>query len=70
MKSFLLCNKCGRHGCKRVPEMGSYCSRYTKPKWIKANTIFDNLVHKSEAQAVNTLSLLDKADISWQRYTK
>lgn len=42
----------------------------TKPKRYVRNTIFDNLMFKSDQQAQTTLELLDRANISWQRYTK
>lgn len=67
MSNFLQCNKCAVHGC-RINPIGN-CERYKKPTFRCKNTMFDNLVHKSEDQAVQVLSLLDKYQISFRRYT-
>jgi hypothetical protein len=67
MSDYLQCNKCAKHGC-RINPIGR-CEEREMPTFIKKNTMFENLVHKNEEQAVQVLNLLDKHQISFQRYT-
>jgi hypothetical protein len=67
MANFLQCNNCNAHGC-RIKPVGK-CDVYEKPVFMQKNTMFDNLVHKSEEQAVQVLNLLDAHQISFKRYT-
>jgi hypothetical protein len=67
MSNYLQCNKCAVHGCRTKPD--GNCPKYERPTFIKKNTMFENLVHKNEAQAVQVLNLLDRYQISFQRYS-
>ena len=67
MADFIQCNKCAVHGCRRSPD--GNCYAYEKPVFMKKNTMFENLVHKNEQQAMQVLNLLDRYQISFKRYT-
>jgi hypothetical protein len=69
----LSCNNCDNKNCREQRYLRqshlSPCYNRLSPKWLKANTLFENLIFKDSKQAETCLQLLHEHQIDYRRYT-